>query len=80
MSAPADPSKLSRRELEAEVAALRGEVAELKQLVVALREENARLKGLKARPVIKPSGLAEATTPPRPAGPAPRQGGIAGAG
>jgi hypothetical protein len=74
MSAPADPSKLSRRELEAEVAALRGEVAELKQLVVALREENARLKGLKARPVIKPSGLAEATTPTRRGRPGRRRG------
>src|SRR4051794_27787306 len=74
MSAPADPSKLSRRELEAEVAALRGEVAELKQLVVALRAENARLKGLKARPVIKPSGLEDATTPPRRGKPGRRRG------
>jgi hypothetical protein len=39
---------------EAEVATLRAEVAELKQLVVALRDEIARLKG---RPVIRPSGL-----------------------
>src|SRR3954471_12619213 len=74
MSAPADPSKLSRRQLEAEVAALRGEVAELKQLVVALRAENARLKGLKARPVIKPSGLEDATTPPRRGKPGRRRG------
>src|SRR3954467_14058354 len=66
MAAPADPSSLSRFELEAELAALRGEVAELKQLVAVLREENARLKGLKARPVIKPSGMEEATTPNHP--------------
>src|SRR5437764_11486657 len=65
MPPPADPSSLSRADLEAEVAALRGEVAELKHLIAALREENARLKGLKARPVIKPSGMEDATTPKR---------------
>src|SRR5689334_9329360 len=65
MAALADPSSLSRCELEAEVAALRGEVAALKQLIAALRAENARLKGLKARPVIKPSGMEDATTPKR---------------
>jgi hypothetical protein len=54
-----------RAELEAEVAALRSEVAELKWLVAALREENARLKGLKGRPVIKPSGMEKATEPKR---------------
>src|SRR3954468_3735832 len=74
MSAPADPFKLSRRELEAEVAALRGEVAELKQLIAALRDENARLKGLKARPVIKPSGMEDATTPKRRGNPGRRRG------
>jgi uncharacterized small protein (DUF1192 family) len=74
MAAPADPSSLSRCELEAEVAALRGEVAELKQLVAALRDENARLKGLKARPVIKPSGLEDATTPTRRGKPGRRRG------
>src|SRR5664279_1942094 len=57
MSPLTDPSDLARSELEAEVAGLRGEVAELKQLVVALRDEIARLKGLKGRPVIKPSGM-----------------------
>ncbi|CAH2603010.1 conserved protein of unknown function [Rhodovastum atsumiense] len=52
---------MPRAELEAEVTALRGEVAELKQLVLALRDEIARLKGLKGRPVIKPSGMEKAT-------------------
>ena len=47
MAPPADPSDLPRSELEAEVTTLRAEVAELKQLVAALRDENARLKGLK---------------------------------
>jgi len=74
MSAAADPSSLSRSELEAEVAALRGEVAELKQLILALREENARLKGLKGRPVIRPSGMEDATTPKRRGRPGWRRG------
>jgi hypothetical protein len=65
MSPPADPSDLPRGELEAQVAELRGEVAELKRLVAALRDENARLKGLKGRPVIKPSGMEDATEPKR---------------
>ncbi len=51
MSPPADPSDLPRPELEAEVA--------------AQRDENARLKGLKGRPVIKPSGMEDATEPKR---------------
>ena len=74
MPPPADPSSLPRADLEAEVAALRGEVAELKQLVAALRDENARLKGLKARPVIKPSGMEDATTPKRRGRPGRRRG------
>src|ERR1700759_1443162 len=73
MPALADPSSLSRCELEAEVAALRGEVAALKQLVAALQDENARLKGLKARPVIKPSGMEEASTPKRSGKPGRRR-------
>ena len=62
-----NPSDLSRAELEGEVAALRGEVSELKLLVAALRDEMVRLKGLKPRPVIKPSGM-EKTTEPKPGG------------
>ena len=74
MAAPADPSSLSRCDLEAEVAALRGEVAERQRLIAALRDENARLKGLKPRPVIKPSGMEEATTPKRRGKPGRRRG------
>jgi hypothetical protein len=64
---PPSFSDLSRPELEALLIELFGKVAALEEIVGKQREEIARLKGLKGRPAIKPSGMDKATEPVKPA-------------
>jgi hypothetical protein len=63
VTAPPEIAGLSNTELQQLVVQLMAEVAELKRLVADQREEIARLKGLKGRLQIKPSGMDEGTSP-----------------
>jgi hypothetical protein len=60
-------SDLSRPELEALVLEVFGKLAAAEKTNGEQREEIARLKGLKGRPTIKPSGMDNATEPAKPA-------------
>ena len=74
MASPGDLDARSPTELKALVLELLGKVAALEQTVAAQRAEIARLKGLKTRPQLKPSGMEKASESKPPSPPKGRRG------
>src|SRR5450759_2116819 len=72
--APPDVDRIGTDELRRLLIEALGKVAGLAAENAALREEIARLKGLKGRPSIKPSGMEQASEPKPPTGAGKRRG------
>jgi hypothetical protein len=74
VSPPVELDGLSSAQLRELVVSLFAKLADLERTVAAQRAEIARLKGLKGRPDIKPSGMDQATDPAKPGQQAKRPG------
>src|SRR3982750_1901027 len=74
MAPPGNLDALSPTELKALVLELLGKGGGLEQTGAAQRAEIARLKGLKGRPALKPSGMEKASEPKPPSPPRGRRG------
>ncbi len=66
MAPPPDLDGLSQDALKALILELLGRIAALERTIADQRDEIARLKGLKGRPQIKPSGMEQASQPTSP--------------